>query len=121
MEEGEEEAERSRRRASLPVPTLPLVTAYPFPSCLFPSLPLPNPPAVEETLVRADRLEPEVLPGLECGGGKHGQTFSSPCPPSRPRGKRTAALARPARSREKRQRPVLLKGAGGGELLFAKG
>lgn len=76
MEEEEEKAKRSRRRASLPVPMLPPVTAYPFPSCLFPSLPLPDPPAVEETLVRADRLEPEVLPGLKCGGGK--QPFSSP-------------------------------------------
>lgn len=78
MEEGEKKAKRLQCRASLPVPILPPVTAYPFPSCLFPSLPLPDPPAVEETLVRADRLEPEVLPGLERGGGKHGQPFSSP-------------------------------------------
>lgn len=78
MEEGEEKAKRSRCRVSLPVPTLPLVTACPFPSCFFPSLPLPDPPAVEETLVRADRLEPEILPGLERGGGKHSQPFSSP-------------------------------------------
>lgn len=57
---------------------LSLVTAYPFPSCLFRALPLPNAPAVEETLVRADRLEPEVLPGLERRGGKHGQPSASP-------------------------------------------
>lgn len=32
-------AERSWRRVSLAVPMLPPVTAYPFPSCLSPSLP----------------------------------------------------------------------------------
>lgn len=41
VEEGEEKNKRSQRRASLPVPTLPPVTASPFPSCLFPSLPSP--------------------------------------------------------------------------------
>lgn len=78
MEEGEEKPERSKHKVSLPVPTLPLITACAFPSCLFSSLPLPHPPAVEETLVRADRLEPEVLPGLERRGGKHSQPFPSP-------------------------------------------
>lgn len=72
------ETERSRGSTSLLVPVLPSVTVYPFHSCRFPSLPLTHVPAVEETLVRADRLEPEILPGLERRGGKRGQCLLTP-------------------------------------------
>lgn len=96
---------------------LSLVTTYPLPSCLFPSLPLPDVPAVEETLVRADRLEPEVLPGLECRGGKRGQPFASPFfLPAQGGEKQSSGV-----SRDKQQHHVFLKDGRGAKLLFGEG